>query len=245
VSSLLVSIATLGRPERAAGVAKSARASVDPDLHDLRIVFMCSPGDDETIAACRETGEEVVVVEWGGGKKGEGAKADWARKHNLAYSTMTEEWILLGSDDLVFHAGWFDACLVAAGRLRGGACVVGTNDLGNRRVQNGTHSTHPLVHRDYIKCGGVIDDPTRLLPEVYGHWFVDDEFVQTAQSRGTYSHAFDALVEHLHPAWGKAENDDTYDLGQETVQADRALYEKRSVLWLPAQPLSMRRRRRG
>lgn len=242
MSSILVSIATLGRSERPAGVAESARASVDPDLHRLRILFMCSPGDDDTIAACQETHEDVCVVSWGGGTKGEGCKADWARKHNLAYSRMSEDWILLGSDDIILHPGWFDACLAAAERLPGGACVVGTNDLGNKRVMAGNHSTHPLVHRDYLACGGVADDPTRILPEVYGHWFVDDEFVQTAQSRGTYAHAHDALVEHLHPAWGKAENDATYDIGQETVAADRALFDQRKALWLPSPALSRRRR---
>lgn len=193
---------------------------------------MCSPGDDATIAACQATGEEVVVVPWGGGNEGEGCKADWARKHNLVYSEMSEEWLLLGSDDIVFHPGWFDACLEAAAPTS--ACVVGTNDLGNPRVKAGRHSTHPLVNRGYLACGGVIDDPTRILPEVYGHWFVDDEFVQTAQMRGCYVHAHGALVEHLHPIWGKAKNDRTYELGQETVRADRALFNQRRHLWAPA-----------
>jgi hypothetical protein len=139
--------------------------------------------------------------------------------------------MLLGSDDILFHPGWFDACLAVAARIPGGACVVGTNDLCNPRVKSGHHSTHPLVNRDYIACGGVIDDPTRVLPEVYGHWFVDDEFVQTAQFRGTYVHAHDALVEHFHPAFGKAENDATYDLSKETVAADRALFNRRRSLW--------------
>lgn len=171
MSSVAVSIATLGRPDRAPRVAESARPSVDSALHELRVVFMCSPGDDATIEACRATGEEVVVVPWAGGEKGEGAKSDWARKHNLAYSLMSEEWLLLGSDDIVFHPGWFDACLDAAAGISGGACVVGTNDLGNPRVKAGRHSTHPLVNSGYLACGGVIDDPTRIIPEVYGHWF--------------------------------------------------------------------------
>lgn len=231
MSSVVVSIATLGRPERPGRVAESARSSIDPDVHELRVVFMCSPGDDAAIAACRATGEDVVEVAWGGGREGEGGKGDWARKHNLVYSTMIEEWMLLGSDDLVFHPGWFDACLAAAELIPGGACVVGTNDLGNARVKAGRHSTHPLVNRGYLRCGGVIDDPAKLLPEVYGHWFVDTEFVETAQRRGTYVHAHDAVVEHLHPAWGKAENDRTYDIGQETVVADRALFNQRRRLW--------------
>jgi hypothetical protein len=221
MTSLLVGIPTLGRPGRAAAVAESARASVTG--HDLRILFLCNTGDNETIAACRATGEDVEVVPWRPGK------ADWARKLNLAYDRMGEEWLLLGADDLRFHDGWFDKCLAAA--ARSDACVVGTNDLGNARVVAGHHSTHPLVHRDYIGCGGVIDDPSRLLPEVYGHWFVDDEFVRTAQARGTYAHAFEAIVEHLHPNWGKSEDDATYRRGQATIARDQALFESRRGLW--------------
>jgi hypothetical protein len=160
--SLLISIPTLGRPERCVETARSARATAP----HARILFSCSPGDDETIEACRSTGEEVVVVPWE-----QPCRADWARKHNRAYDLMSEDWILLAASDLLFHDGWFEACLRAASRHPFGACVVGTNDLGNRRVLSGVHSTHPLVHRDYLACGGVIDDPTRILPEVYGHWY--------------------------------------------------------------------------
>jgi hypothetical protein len=34
-------------------------------------------------------------------------------------------------------------------------------------------------------------------------------------TRGVYAHAFDSIVEHLHPMVGKAEDDDTYRLGRQ------------------------------
>jgi hypothetical protein len=225
MSSVVVGIPTLNRPQRVADVAASCRASVG-DNNDLRIVFLCSPGDTDTIDACHATGEETQVVEW------EPVHADWARKLNGLYSDMGEEWMLCGADDLRFRVDWFDNCLKAAKRLLpGGACVVGTNDLGNQRVVAGYHSTHPLVHRDYIQCGGVVDDPTRILPECYGHWFVDDEFVQVAQVRMTYAHAHDAIVEHMHPEWGKALRDETYEHGYKSIPTDRDLFITRQRLW--------------
>ena len=222
--SVLVSIPTLFRPERVIQTALTALETTP----DVRVHISVSPDDRETAEALALDGRfDFDVVPW---SYTEGA--DWARKHNRVYTGMEEDWILLAGDDLRFHPDWFHHCLTQAHRV-GGACVVGTNDLGNSRVLAGHHSTHPLVHRDYIECGGVMDDPTRLLPECYGHWFVDDEFVHTAQARDTYTHAHAAIVEHLHPNWGKADDDETYRIGQASIVQDGALFQTRQHLWSP------------
>jgi hypothetical protein len=228
VTSVAVLVPVLDRPDRAAPVAASIRSS-DDRAHP---VFLCSPGDDDEVAAVHAAGEAAVVVPWPCGP------GDWARKLNLGFGLTGTEWVLFGADDLVFHAGWFDACLVEHART--GACVIGTNDMGNARVIAGHHSTHPLVHRDYIECGTADEDGV-LLHEGYGHAFVDDEFVQTAQARGTFAAARSAYVEHLHPDWGKGSQDETYRRGQASFHDDRALYDARKHLWLPQRP----RRRRG
>lgn len=234
--SVLVSIPTLGRPQNVERLVASCRASLDGH-YTYRIRYACSPGDTATIEAAEAAGVDVAVVAWP-----QPAKADWARKHNEAFLTMSEDWMLLGGDDIVFHDGWFHHCLNAAARHSGvGACVVGTNDLGNDRVLKGHHSTHPLVHRGYLDCGGVVDDATRLLPECYGHWFVDDEFVKTAMARRTYAHAFEALVEHMHPNWGKAQDDATYRQGQASLYEDRRLFERRKSMWDPRHTQGVRR----
>lgn len=125
---------------------------------------------------------------------------------------------------------------------RGDFCVVGTNDMGNSRVIAGNHSTHPLVHRDYLACG-TVDEVGIVLHEGYQHQFADDEFVQTAKVRRVYAHAFDAFVEHLHPNWGKGRDDATYRRGQAGFSADKRLYDQRCAMWLrPQQPLGRRRR---
>lgn len=164
MTSVAVLVPVLGRPGRARLVAESIAES-DPRAH---VLFLCSPDDDDEIAACRETTSAVsttVVVGW------ESGRGDYARKMNYGFevATPTHEWVFLGADDLVFHTGWLDACLRVWERTY--ACVIGTNDLGNSRVVAGHHSTHTLVHREYLDCGGVVDDPTRLLCERYDHNF--------------------------------------------------------------------------
>ena len=39
--------------------------------------------------------------------------------------------------------------------------------------------------------------------------------------------ALGSIVEHLHPLWGKAENDDTYRLGQRSARNDRKVFVER------------------
>jgi hypothetical protein len=143
------------------------------------------------------------------------------------------DWFFLGADDLHFHPGWLDAALEA--HTATGACVIGTNDLGNPRVTSGIHATHSLVHHDYCECG-TLDEPWKLLHEGYGHCFVDDELIGTAMLRGTFVMALGSHVEHLHPNWSKAADDETYRKGMASFHADQALHQRRSRAWRHARP---------
>ena len=170
---------------------------------DASVLFLCSPGDTDEIAACRISWTEVVP--WKPGP------ADFAKKINHGYRLAIEheyDWVFAGADDLTFATGWFEACMKLHDQT--GACVIGTNDLHNPNVKKGLYATHFLVHRDYLECG-TIDEPGKILHEGYDHQSVDIEFCQTAVYRGTYAHAFDAVVAHNHPHWGLAPMDSTYE----------------------------------
>ena len=222
MSAVAVLAPVLRRPERAQQLADSLRA-VSP-LSTL--IFLCSPDDHDEVAACDATGSFVEVVEWPPGR------ADWARKINHGYEIARAlgcEWMLLGSDDIRFHRDW-DVEAVAVGRQTG-ACVVGTNDLHNPTVKRGAHSTHPVVHRDYIECG-TIDQAGLVVCESYWHNWVDTELCETAQYRGTWAFAERAHVEHLHPFWAGGEgDDDVYRIGREHYHDDQRMFIERRKLW--------------
>jgi glycosyltransferase involved in cell wall biosynthesis len=219
--TLAVLTPVLNRPERVEILLASLTASVDPRTVDLNVVWLCSPGDDAEIEAIRQAGHIAHVMRWPAGP------GDYAKKMNHGIAITSTQWIFLGADDLRYHPGWFEKALLR--QQRAFSCVVGTNDLGNSRTLAGVHSTHSLIHRGYVECGS-IDDP-KLLHEGYDHQFCDDEFIQTAQARGTYAHAADAIVEHLHPDWGKGVTDATYLKGRARFDADRLLYNSRRHLW--------------
>jgi hypothetical protein len=214
----VILVPVLDRPHRVDPLIESVNACTP----DANLLFLCSPGDKAEIAAVEASGANHIIVPWPCGP------GDYSKKMNLGFRETTEEFVFLAADDLRFHPGWYEACLQVQQRTN--ACVIGTNDGANARVLAGQHSTHTLVHRDYGECG-TIDRRDLLLTELYTHEFVDDEFCQTAIWRGTYAHARLANVEHLHPDWGKAGMDGTYQRGRAGRQQDQKTYMSRAYMW--------------
>lgn len=216
---IAILIPVLDRPARVRPLVASLEAS--GQAIDLNPVFLLTPGDRDERRAVKGSGARGEVMEFGAGQ------GDYARKMNWGIRNTDDPFIFLAADDLIFHPGWAERAIACWYETH--ACVVGTNDLGNDRVVSGQHSTHTLVHRDYLECGGA--DSPELLHEGYWHNFVDDEFVQLAQARGTYAHAGDSRVEHLHPNWGKAGPDATYSKGMLHFNEDRNLFQRRRRIW--------------
>jgi hypothetical protein len=239
VIRILVLVPVLNRPQAVAPLVESLAASMRHPTVTADLLFICSPGDtaennavdDAALAADDSVYVTALVVDWQPGA------GDYARKMNYGWKHARDGWeghdpfdyVLLGADDLVFHPGWAEQAV--AEQLRSGACVVGTNDLGNRSVMRGLHATHPLVHTGYT-CGLVDNpDPDMLLNTAYDHSYVDNEFVGTAKLRGTFQPCVESVVEHLHPFWGKSKRDGTYDKGARRMHEDQRLWMQRRHLW--------------
>jgi hypothetical protein len=191
---------------------------------DYRLVFICSPGDDEQIAACKQTEADVLVASW------EPGHADFSKKINAAFAHTEEPWVFQGADDIRFSDGW-DTEAIRVGNARN-AGWVGTNDLGNPDVKRGNHSTHSLIRRAYIEefGSGTFDNTGLVFSEAYDHQWADNDAVQTAMHRGRWAFAKRSIVEHTHPHWGKATMDATYEKATRATDADRRLYQQRMRL---------------
>lgn len=213
MSTVAVLVPVLGRPHRVKPLVQSI-ARGTPEPHS--ILFICDSDD-------RPTQDEVALA----GCRMISPGGTYSEKINAGIAATTEPLLFLAADDLHFHRGWLTA---AAAHMRGPVGVVGTNDLGNRRVIAGEHATHSLVARWYAEVG-TIDEPGKLLHEGYQHCFTDDELVATAKKRGAWAFAADAIVEHQHPDWGKADRDPIYDKGQATFRDDRRVFRTRRQLW--------------
>lgn len=218
---VVVLVPVLARPHRVRPTLDSIRAAT-PEPH--RILFLADEGDASEIRTLERAGADYLIC---GG--------NYAAKINRGCRETSEPYIFTAADDLEFHPGWYSRAL---GYMSDTVRVVGTNDLCNQRTMLGQHSTHTLIARDYIEeTGGVVDEgPGTVLHEGYAHEYTDDEFIGTAMSRGVYAHAFDSLVEHLHPLVNKAPDDTTYQTGRARTPESRRLFMERRNLWMRPDP---------
>lgn len=185
-----------------------------------RLLFVVCEDDDAELAALEAAGADRLVVPR--------QRMSWACKVNDGFEATDQEWVFAGADDIRFHDGWFQRALRWADETTG---VIGTNDICNPRVMMGEHSTHTLFRRSYVDAFGTIDERGKVMHEGYRHDFTDDEAVATARARGVYVHAFDSIVEHLHPLNGKSPDDKTYRMGRRWSADGRKLFTRRKVLW--------------
>jgi glycosyltransferase involved in cell wall biosynthesis len=227
---IAVLVPVLDRPDRAEPLIESILAA--STLVD-EVLFLCSPGDEDQIEACMNTGPEanwlIVPFALAGG--------DYARKINYGITVTRSPWVLQAADDLRFHPGWDEEALARDTGPHVG--VIGTNDMGNPMVRSGRHATHSLIRRAYVEEQGTIDELGKALHEGYHHCWVDNELVETAQARNAWSSARRSRVEHLHHIWPvrrgsrerKGVDDATYRRGQTRYREDNKLFHTRRPLW--------------
>jgi len=219
-----VVVPVLGRPQHAEPFMRSLRASTGLATCYAVVDEDCADGD--AIEAWRAAGAVLVPSERGGWEEFGQKHGTFAQKVNTAYRQTTEPWLLLVGSDVTFHPGWLDHALHVADVLQGS--VIGTNDLANARVMAGEHAVHMLIRRSYIdEVGASWDGPKVVAHEGYRHNFVDDEIVTAARQRGVWQPALGAVVEHHHPVFGKAPDDEVYQLGQSHWETDWELHKQR------------------
>jgi hypothetical protein len=205
-----VVVPVMRRPGNAAPFMASLGAS-GADAHAYAIA---DADDTETIEAWRAAGATVLLSDRG---------SRFGEKVNAGYQRTAEEWMLLVGDDVRFHPGWLQAALDAAGDRYD---VVSTNDLARDDLDR--LAVHPLIRRSYIDDQGASwDGPGLVAHEGYRHWYVDREWSQVAGDRHALVYAADAVIEHLHPIWGKAATDPVYAAGQAAAQDDHRIYRRR------------------
>lgn len=200
-------IPTHGRAEQAVKCINQLFETVKG--HEVEVI-VCS--DDTMIEDDRI---KMVVTE---GKAIEG----W----NKGLTQATGDAIVLAADDLWFTPGWLDAALKGLLGLPEHSGLVGFND-GATKGKN--FATHYLMTRDYIERfnGGVLACPA------YQHNFIDVEASARAQLAGRYHYAEDAIVEHRHYLWGKADKDETYQLTEGTFLPDQETFRQRAAAGFP------------
>lgn len=209
------------------GRAKQARerltALVDQPLPagvDLLVVAAIPVHDDATLAALVDINGLYLVSRPSRSSAVEG----WSIA-SLAARRLSPppDWYVLGADDIVWVEGWLAEALRVATLT--GAHVIGFSDGGHTDLTQ--YAPHYMVSRQWLdeQMNGCI------APLAYQSWWFDREVCERAQSLGVYAPAPDAVLDHHHPDWGKAELDDTYRDALRLHDADRTVYLARQKEW--------------
>jgi len=156
----------------------------------------------ESFDATNDGTADLIVVERGDPTR------TFAENVNVGVGLSTADWVLVVGDDVEFTPGWLDAIRDLSDRFD----VIGTNDSEPGRVRNpdvaaGRHADHFAVRRSYIdEEGASLEGAGILMPEVYGHWYVDKEVIELAKVRGVYGHAHECRIIHHHPGYDGRED---------------------------------------
>lgn len=176
----------------------------------VEIVVVADIGDDKTASVAENLGCELVISD-----RPDGPVHCW----NIGAAAASGDAFVLGADDLKFHEGWLEAALYGLAGL-GFVGLVAFNDLS---PQAGKLATHYLISKSYAanEWGGVI-----AIPSYYQH-FIDTEATMRAKRDECFYYAEDAVVEHMHWMWDKADNDEIYKRGQEHYSEGENTFNKR------------------
>jgi glycosyltransferase involved in cell wall biosynthesis len=228
--------AHMQRPTISIVVPTLGRASKLPDLvlnigentkmHKWEIVFVLDYDDkasrDVALDLRGDLGNERIAIVCGDGT--------FPQKTNLGAVASMGEFVLPGADDIWPHEMWLDEILYFFD-VSDDIQVVGANDLSPKSGPE--HSTMPVLRRSYIASPGASWGETgTVFHEGYHHNFVETEVCDLAISRGVWVYNESAVIEHLHPNWGKRAQDSTDERGWlRNFHQDEKLFEQRSRNW--------------
>lgn len=222
-AQVAILVPVVKRPQHAEPFMSSLRRSTPADR--WAVYPICDRGDAAAVDAWTEHAGAVLLGDF------PAEPGTFAEKVNFGYRSTSEPWLFLVGSDVDFRPGWLTMALAVAEQA--GANVVGTNDRGNSAVMAGEHATHMLIRRSYVdRVGASWDGPGVVCHEGYRHCYVDNEIVAVAKQRHTWASARHSVVEHLHPAFGKAETDDVYELGARDQIFDGGTFRHREMVYM-------------
>lgn len=236
MTELAVLVPVLSRPQNVAPLVESFLAGCP---EDSKLCFISQAHDPTETIAVGKAADMVPADRWAWCHTERVDETSWPAKINFGVRAVVADWYLCAADDIRFTEGWWDA--TSKYRADHQIGVIGTNDsatgTGNPRVAAGEHTCHPLMRATYIRDYGTIDVRGLAVHPGYSHWYVDDELVWTAKSRGAWAYCRDAVIEHLHPFWKPEEIpwDETYAKGDSRKDEDAALFRDRATRLLGLQ----------
>lgn len=181
-------VPTRKRPAMFARFVNSVLTTADnPD----QIEFIASISDDDSSYDGEHYPPQVKITR--GPRKILSLCYEWEKGEGPIY--------FLGGDDLIFHTKGWDTKVLATFDQYPDKIVLVHGDDGDPNKDK-TNATHSFIHRQWIDVLG------RYLPPYFSGDFTDTWLSDIANGVGRRV-KIDIYTEHVHPAFGKREQDDT------------------------------------
>lgn len=209
---LLVITPSRGRPERLAEMAAAVRATSYLDTDVVAAVDTDDPRYRD-YALLANSGVPVVA-----GPRGSLAAWTNTLAYRYAHSDSPPRYLAsLGDDHIPRTPGWDEQLIKVIEAMDGPGWAYG-NDL----LQGENLPTAWVQSTELVRALGWM-----ALPGCE-HLFIDDAVRDLGRAAGRITYHSGVVIEHMHPAAGKAAEDDTYRAGnsQQRVNEDGAAYRK-------------------
>lgn len=136
--------------------------------------------------------------------------------YNELYRIATGDLFMFAADDIVFRTkGWDDIVKQKFEEVKDKILFV----YGEDGFQRGRIGTHGFIHANWIDTVGYV------LPPKLASSYTDEWITELSERVGRKCYLPDLLIEHLHPAVGKAPVDNTYS-GRTEIQGNLAAVYK-------------------
>lgn len=209
---IAIIIPTYLRADRLQALVDNIHAAT-VSVHQVYLIL--EDADDASVQVAAGLDAISIVGEYG----------SFAVAANAGYQLTCEPLVMFGNDDIRLHDGWDEA---ATAKLSDSIHVVGLND-----GSSDCNCFH-LMRRSFIKeHSGVFDKPNTVYHE-YASQCPDTELTHYAMLRGAWAPAQDAVCEHVHWRFGKADRDHpNYVKAAATNGDDLRVYNERREQWDP------------
>jgi len=193
--SIVILVPSRGRPKRCRDMVNSVKATSEAYVRVIAIV----DADDPTLSEYARKLDDLIVLP---------ERLGYTGSLNAIAREVWDEYTIVGAfgDDVLFRTPYWDRAVEQALTTPGIA-------YGDDQVHAQGHPTAVWMSSAIAKELGWL-----ALPASY-HLWVDDAWKALGQATDTLRYLPSVIVEHVHPAVGKAPMDDTY---RSVYDSDRA-----------------------
>lgn len=192
---LVVVVPSRGRPERCAEALTAAKVLATGHTQLYAAVDTDDPALPDYYRVLRGTATVHIVP-------GSGAAGMVAALNHAATTLVAQAGVggvmFMGDDHMCRTQGWDEALTAALGGRPGVA-------YGNDLLQRENLATAAVVDARIIRALGY------MVPPVLAHLYADDFWMLLGRDLNNLAYLPDVIIEHMHPAAGKAERDAGYD----------------------------------